>query len=71
MHSNKYALKETGVTNTLYFDSPDEQEEHKNTVTVLNDSLQRNYPSTGGHKFSWLNFTYTPLAGNIFIKHRL
>lgn len=40
-------------------------------MTVLNYSLQRNYTSTDGHKFSWLSSTYTPLSGNIFIKHGL
>lgn len=40
-------------------------------MTVLSYSLQRNYTSTAGHKFSWLNSIYTPLSGNIFIKHGL
>lgn len=40
-------------------------------MTVLNYSLQQNYTSTDGHKFSWLSSTYTPLSGNIFIKHGL
>lgn len=49
------------MTNTSYFDSPDEQEENKLELFKTTAFLQ-NYTSTNRHKFPWLNSTYTPLS---------
>lgn len=41
---------------------------NRKNINILNYSPQQNVTSKERHEFSLLNFTYTPLSGNIFIR---
>lgn len=68
-HSQSYALKEASVINTPILITLTNRKKRKCDCFKLQPSA--NYASTDGHKFSWFNCTYTPLSGNMFVKHGL